>query len=209
MRLSGDDLLRTVAERIRARTDELVARQLAELRRIRSYRRVPDDDLLRSCRRNVARVVATLEQQDTLPPSIEEDERASGRRRALQGVPVQDVVAAYRVVLAVLRDAFIEEAGAAGADAVAVLAGTRRLWDLTDRLSDVLVSARHEVDIDAARRDEQHRMALLQRLLAGVVEPGELVEGGAVHAVLPGPEHWVVRGRPAPGGLHRLTAHLE
>ena len=58
----------------------------------------PADDLERSFRRNVARVLATLEQRDRLPDGIEEDERASGQRRALQGVPADDVVEAYRAV---------------------------------------------------------------------------------------------------------------
>ena len=59
MRDDRDLLFVTVAERMHARVDELVQRQLIALRRLRSYDRVPDDDLVRSCRRNVARVVAT------------------------------------------------------------------------------------------------------------------------------------------------------
>src|SRR6266851_961090 len=149
----------------RAELVELVEAQLVQLRRFRSYDPVPEADLRRSCARNVARVVATLEQRDMLPADIEEDERASGQRRAVQGIPTDDVVKAYRAVISVLRDAFIEEASAAAADPWAVLAGTRILWDLTDRYSDVLVSARQQVDIDTARRDEQHRIAFLHRLL--------------------------------------------
>lgn len=209
--MSGDrdPLLVAVAERMHDRVDELVARQLDALRRFRSYDRVPDDDLTRSCERNVARVVATLEQRDRLPPSIEEDERASGQRRALQGVPSEDVAAAYRAVLAVLRDAFVEDAARAGADPAAVLEGTRRLWDLTDRYSGVLVAARQQVDIDAARRDERERMALLQRLLVGGVEPGELAPGGAVHGVLPAQRYVVLRGRDHTAEPQRLARHLE
>ena len=201
-------LLVAVASRLRDRTDDLVERQLTVLRRFPSYDRVPTDDLSRSCRRNVARVVATLQQQE-LPAHIEEDERSSGQRRALQGVPSDDVVEAYRAVLTVLRDAFIDEAGDAGADAPAVLAGTRQLWDLTDRYSNVLVSARQQVEIDAARRDERHRMAFLQRLLVGGVEHAELVEGGAVHGVLPDREYRVFRGRQESGEPQRLSRHLE
>ncbi|MFC4944184.1 PucR family transcriptional regulator [Pseudonocardia sp. GCM10023141] len=211
----SEHLLVAVASRLRHRTDDLVERQLAVLRRFPSYDRVPADDLRRSCRRNVARVVATLEQHDRepaqieLPAHIEEDERSSGQRRALQGVPSDDVVEAYRAVLSVLRDAFIDEAGAADADPRSVLAGTRRLWDLTDRYSNVLVSARQQVEIDAARRDERHRMAFLQRLLTGGVEHAELVEGGAVHGVLPDHEYWVLRGRQRSGDPQRLSRHLE
>lgn len=204
-----DPLLVAVAERLRARGDELVGRQLTALRRFRSYDRVPDDDLLRSCERNVARVVATLEQHDHLPAHVEEDERASGQRRALQGVPAEEVAAAYRAVLAILRDAFMEDATRAGAEPAAVLEGTRRLWDLTDRYSGVLVAARQQVDIDAARRDERERMALLQRLLVGGVDAADLAPGGAVHAVLPAPQYVVLRGRDHSDEPQRLARHLE
>lgn len=204
----SDSLLRTVAGKLMERSDELVERQLTALRAFSSYERVPEDDLRRSCLRNIARVVATLEQQKQLPSAIEEDERASGRRRALQGVPSDDVQQAYRVVLSVLRDAFIEEAHASNADPRDVLAGTRRLWDLTDRYSSVLVAARQQVEIEAARRDERHRVAFLQRLLVGL-EPEELAEGGAVHGVLPDHEYWVSRGRAPKDRAQQLSRHLE
>ncbi|MDN5918870.1 MAG: helix-turn-helix domain-containing protein [Pseudonocardia sp.] len=204
------DLLEDVASRLEERSDELVERQLAVLRENAEYRRVPDDDLRRSCHRNVARVLATLGRTDLLA-EVEEDERASGQRRALQGIASDSVVEAYRAVLAVLRDAFIEEATATGADTATVLAGTTRLWDLTDRFSSVLVSARQQVEIDAARRDERHRIALLQRLLTGGLDPAELAIGGAVHGVLPGSRYWVVRGRDHQAGSdsQRLARHLE
>ncbi|GAA3523127.1 PucR family transcriptional regulator [Amycolatopsis ultiminotia] len=202
-------LLATIADRLLVRRAALVDAQMTQLRTFRSYNRVPDDDLLRSCERNVARVVATLEQRDSLPPGIEEDERDSGRRRALQAIPADDVVKAYRAVLRVLRDAFIEEASAVSADPWDVLAGTRKLWELTDRYSDVLVAARQQADIDSARREEQHRMALVQRLVSGAIEPGEILPGGAVHTVLPDREYWVVRAHADTADLPQLSHHLE
>jgi PucR C-terminal helix-turn-helix domain len=206
----GDaSLLAAVAGRLRARQAALVEAQLAQLKRFRSYDPVPEADLRRSCARNVARVVATLEQRATLPAGIEEDERASGQRRAVQGIPTEDVVKAYRAVIGVLRDAFIEEASATAADPWAVLAGTRILWDLTDRYSDVLVAARQQVDIDTARRDEQHRIAFLHRLLTGSLDPADLSDGGAVHGMLPDREYWVLRGRHRRGDTQRLSRHLE
>lgn len=202
-------LLAAIGQRMEARTEELVWEQISKLRRFGAYDRVPDDDLRRSCLRNVARVVATLQQRDTLPAGIEEDERASGQRRALQGVPTEDVVRAYRAVIGILRDAFIEEAAAAAADPWQVLAGTRQLWDLTDRYSDVLVAARQQVDIDTARRDEQHRIAFLQRLISGSLQPADLATGGAVHGVLPDRDYLVLRARHHEGDTRRLSRHLE
>jgi putative transposase len=202
-------LLASIGARLLARSAELVRAQLTELRRFRTYDRVPDEDLRRSCLRNVARVVATLEQRDTLPAGIEEDERASGQRRAIQGVPTEDVVRAYRAVIGVLRDAFIEEASAVAADPWRVLAGTRQLWDLTDRYSDVLVAARQQVDIDTARRDEQRRITFLHRLVAGSLDPADLTAGGAVQDMMPNRDYWVVRARHYGGDTQRVTRHLE
>jgi putative transposase len=205
---SRDGLLTMLAGRLAWRSEDLVERQIVALRQFGAYDRVPEDDLRRSCQRNVARVVAVLEQRDQLPPGVVEDERMSGRRRALQGVPTEDVVEAYRVVLSVLRDAFVEEAGTVGADPRQVMGGVLRLWELTDRYSNVLVSARQQVEIEAARRDERHRMAFLLRLLMGA-DPVELVEGGAVHGVLSNRTYWVFRGRQHDGATQRLSRHLE
>jgi hypothetical protein len=205
---ADDGMLALLAGRLSDRADELVARQMEALRQFPAYNRVPRDDLVRSCHRNVARVAAVLEQQDSLPTSIEENERMSGRRRALQGVPTDEVVEAYRVVLSVLRDAFIEEATALGMDQGQVLGGTLRLWELTDRYSNVLVAARQQVDIETARHDERHRMVFLQRLVVGA-DPDAVAEMGAGYGIVPDREYWVVRGRQRDGDAERLSRHLE
>lgn len=207
MAASSEELFSVVAERLLQRSDDLVARQLCAVRAFGSYDRVPEEDLLRSCRRNIARVVGMLTYRDRLPPEIEEDELVTGQRRALQGVPPEDVVAVYRAVLSVLRDAFIEEAAAI--DAHAALLGTRRLWELTDKFSSVLVSARHQVDLDAARRDERQRMAFLQHVLTGNVAAAELVHGGAVYGLVPDSDYWVFRARQHAGDSQRLSRHIE
>ncbi|WP_147201231.1 hypothetical protein, partial [Pseudonocardia asaccharolytica] len=152
MRDGRQDGLARVAQRLEEQSGPLVDQQLAALSRFPSYRRVPAEDLRRSCERNVLRVVTSLRGDPRLPPEIEEDEHDSGRRRALQGVPSDDVVAAYRAVLGVLRDAFLDAAASLSIPLDAVLAGTRRLWELTDRFSTELVSARHQLDLDLVRR---------------------------------------------------------
>src|SRR5579863_8911215 len=96
--------LSDIADQLRASADELAWRQVRVCRKFRSYDVVPDEDLHRSSKRNVFRVVETLNGRDILPAEISEDEAKSARRRAVQGVPAEDVVACYWAVLSVLRD---------------------------------------------------------------------------------------------------------
>ena len=174
----------------------LVDEQLTALGQIRSYRRVPEQDLRRSCQRNVIRVIASLRGDTDLPPEVVEDERESGPRRALQGIPSEDVVEAYRAVLAVFRDDFFAEASTLDIPLESVLLGTRRLWQLTDRFRGEVVSARHQVDLDRVRREERERLTFLHDILTGTLEASELVEGGAAYGIQPSHAYWVLRARP-------------
>ena len=209
--MSVDQLERLgeIAEQLRASADELAWRQVRVCRKFPSYGDVPDEDLHRSCWRNVLRVVETLNGRDILPTEISEDEAKSSRRRAVQGVPAEDVIACYWAVLAVLRDEFIARAGAAGIRSEIILDGTRRLWDMTDRLSGVLMRARHEIDIDLARRDERQRMAFLQRVLNGNLLPSEIVQFGSAYGLEPDSERWVFRARHPQGIPQSLNRHIE
>ncbi|MGH3184679.1 MAG: hypothetical protein ACRDOE_22615, partial [Streptosporangiaceae bacterium] len=201
--------LSEIAEQLRTSADELAWRQVRACRKFPSYKDVPDEDLHRSSRRNVLRVVETLNGRGILPADISEDEAKSARRRAVQGVPAEDVVACYWAVLAVLRDEFIGRASAAGIPFEVILAGTRRLWDMTDRLSAVLMQARHDIDIALARRDERQKVAFLQRVLNGNLLPSELVQFGTAYGLEPDSEHWVFRARHPQGTLQSLSRHIE
>ncbi|MGH3194779.1 MAG: PucR family transcriptional regulator [Streptosporangiaceae bacterium] len=201
--------LSEIAEQLRTSADELAWRQVRACRKFPSYNDVPDEDLHRSSRRNVLRVVETLNGRGILPADISEDEAKSARRRAVQGVPAEDVVACYWAVLAVLRDEFIGRASAAGIPFEVILAGTRRLWDMTDRLSAVLMQARHDIDIALARRDERQKVAFLQRVLNGNLLPSELVQFGTAYGLEPDSEHWVFRARHPQGTPQSLSRHIE
>ena len=94
-------------------------------------------------------------------------------------------------------------------EAEIVLAGTRRLWDMTDRLSGVLIQARHDFDIDFARRDERQKLALLQRILNGNLLPSEVSHLGSAYGLEPDSEHWVFRARHPEGTTQSLSRHIE
>ena len=166
---------------------------MEELASIRSYRRLPREALARSSRRNVFRVVAMLRGHSGLPSDVVEDERESGRERALQGVPAEDVVAAYRLVMGVLREAVIECCDEADVPLEVTLRTVRQLWELTDELSTELVAARRQIDVEVARREEQQRLTFLARVLSGAFAGEALVRAAAAHGLVPDRDYWVLR----------------
>jgi hypothetical protein len=189
--------LAAVGDAMEERAQELTERQLLALMAFPAYARVPSSALRASARRNVLRVAAVLRGSEDLPPEAEEHERISGRARALQGIPAEDVVGAYRAVMSVLREEFLDQSARLGVPVSAILLGTRALWDLTDRFSTELVAARHQIDVEFARRDERQRLAFLQRLLTGALLGSEVVVGGGAYGLASDSEYWVSRGRPA------------
>jgi len=190
----GDHALMTpVADALERQADELTARQMEALASIRSYRRLPGEALARSSRRNVFRVVAMLRGQPGLPEEVVEDEHESGRQRALQGVPAEDVVAAYRLVMGVLRDAVIECSGEAEVPLEVTLRTVRQLWELTDELATELVAARRQIDVEVARREEQQRLTFLARVLSGALGGEALIRAAAAHGLVPDRDYWVLR----------------
>jgi hypothetical protein len=72
----------------------------------------------------------------------------------------------------------------------------------------VLVTARQQVEIEFARRDERQRLSFLQRLLGGI-DPAELTEHSRIHGFDPESEYWVVRAHQDSPGFAAITLHLE
>jgi DNA-binding PucR family transcriptional regulator len=186
-------LMAPVADALESLADVLTQRQIEELKAIRSYRRLPREALARSSRRNVVRVVAMLRGESGLPVDVVEDERESGRQRALQGIPSEDVVAAYRRVMGVLRDAVVESSGEANVPLEVTLRTLRQLWELTDELSTELVAARRQIDAEVTRREEQARITFLARVLSGALAGEALTKAAAAHGLVPDRNYWVLR----------------
>lgn len=187
--------LDAVGAALLARAEDLVDRQIEALAGFPGYDRVPRSALRASAHRNVYRVAAAMRGSDELPPEAAEHERISGRARALQGIPTEELVGAYRAVMAVLREEFLAAAERLEIPTASVLAGTRLLWDLTDRFSTELAATTRQIDADIARRDERARLAFLQRLLGGTLLGPEVVVGGAAFGLVADAEYWVCRGR--------------
>lgn len=201
--------LDAVADAMLSGSDALIDAQIVAVREFSDYDRIPSSALRDSARRNVLRVAAALRGSADLPPEASENERSSGQQRALQGIPGEVVVGAYRAVMGVLREEFLATANRLAIPPTDVLHAIRLLWDLTDRYSAEVVAARHQIDIDFGRRDERARLAFLQRLLTGTLLPAEVLVGGVAYGLLPDFEYWVARGRHPDEHRQTLARQLE
>ncbi|WP_199442889.1 PucR family transcriptional regulator [Umezawaea beigongshangensis] len=201
--------LALVATRLLQHADELVAAQLRVTGAIGSYQVVPQSEVRPSAYRNVVRVVRALRGEDHLPVGVAADERETGRRRALQGVPGADVLTAYRSCVALLRDAFLRVALAGATPADAVLLGTQRIWQLGDHYSSELLDGYRTAELDLARRAEQQQTILLAHLLEGTMTTDQLVAAGIGFGLAADKHYWVLRARSDGTDPFALSRRLE
>ncbi|MGW1538992.1 PucR family transcriptional regulator [Streptomyces sp. NPDC002309] len=129
---------------------------------------VPLADLRAVCR---ADLVLSLEEFGGLPASaggIEAAATEAGRRRAEQGMPLEDVLQAYRCGGRALWQAMAEplrDRTGAGQDLVLDVAGA--LWETIDRFSTVMSDAYRRTQLELQHRQDSRRGALFEALLEG------------------------------------------
>ena len=130
--------------------------------------RTTREDLERSCRANLERILQLL--TGDLDPEADpfEAPRATGRRRAEQGMPLESVLHAYRVGFRVIWEALVREARRGGAGRVEGLVdAAMEVWELVDVFSSAVADSYRETEAGLARRDEGRRDALVDALLEG------------------------------------------
>jgi len=195
--------LEAIADPLSRRTADMVREEIP------TYVNVPPDSLFESAMRNVQRAIAALT-VGLAPKASEFDEAAIARDRAGRGVPVEDVLRAYRVSLRVIRDAFLAEASEVGMHPDQVLSAAQVLWDVTDAATIQLALIHREMAVERARHDENERADFLRGLLFGTLDPADVIARSPIYG-LPVHQHYrAVRGRPASGiALEDLKRALE
>ena len=172
--------------RVEPLTDRLVATIEASNPGYRATRLVPRDDLwqllprqhrpgARAAGRGGGRVdaargrrAAGREAADTAYDAA----RATGRRRAEQGLPLDDVLRSFRIGGRLIWDDLVEQARAA-LDAEELREVGTRLWEVVDETSAQVAAAYHVAERAAVRADEQLRAELWEGVLSGrAKEPG-------------------------------------
>lgn len=127
------------------------------------------DELRDACRANLQRGVEVL--ADRVPEGVDpgDSTRATGRRRARQGVPLEAVLRAYRLGGRLLWESLLQTSRLRfdGAYDLALLDAASYVWHTNDGSSEALVHAYRQEEQRVRSRDLSRRHAVLDALLAG------------------------------------------
>ncbi len=154
-------------------TDALVAAIQVENPGYRSAGVVPLDDLWHSCHDNLTRVLELVADPPARGQTPDTDSRfdaarATGRRRAEQRMPIDDVLRSFRIGGRLVWEALIEAARQDGSvNTDALLGMATRVWEVVDSTSAQVTAAYHEMERELLRADEQRRAVLWEGLLHG------------------------------------------
>jgi hypothetical protein len=169
VRADIDGQVRGIASALASRVDELaqsVASAVrAEVDFYKSTAVVTDDELLASCTDNLQFALKYLETAAGFDasPAV-----ATGSKRAVVGVPLPAVMAAYRIASHHLWDAVVQTATAQpdiGRDVL--IMATERIWHIQDAYTDAMTSAYRQQTAQQVLEDEAERAALTEALLDG------------------------------------------
>jgi hypothetical protein len=188
----------------RARVGQLADRLVATIEAsnpgYRATRLVPRADLWDSCHDNIGRVLellATAVEGRAAPDESDaayDAARATGRRRAEQGLPLDDVLRSFRMGGRLIWDDLVEQAHST-LDAAELREVGTRLWEVVDETSAQVAAAYHVTERAAVRADEQLRAELWEGLLGGrATEPGFAHEAARILDVPVDGDYLVVVG---------------
>lgn len=156
--MTTDDITRVCA-RVEQDLDGLVERLVARIReRVPAYAVVAYEDQYGYIRAEFATMLDCLARGASLPEQLVVETRELGKRRAQQGVTLQDVVQSYHLGLKAIWSGLVEHGGDAGP---ALLDASSYLWDNVH----VLTSAVADGHSEATRSAQAVRAGLRYRVL--------------------------------------------
>ncbi|NJC84108.1 PucR family transcriptional regulator [Planosporangium mesophilum] len=176
---TAESLAASVLLRVPAVTDRLVRTIYEQNPGYLEVNSVPADDLWQSCHDNITRVLQLVAGMEHRPDRSAVDDYfhiddyfdaayATGRRRAEQRMPLDDVLRSFRLGGRLVWEALIDEAreqGMVDMDALLDVAG--KVWEVVDSTSSRVAVAYHSAERHLVRADEQRRAALWEGLLHG------------------------------------------
>lgn len=167
----ADAYLSGLAEQARTRLPELIqtvtAEILAQMPVYGGGLAVAAADLQRSVSTNLNTMIDALSDSERIDVARARD---TGTRRARQGVPLPEVLRAFRIGFSGLWDVMLDIAAAAGeSDVRTLIAAANAFWYLIDEYLEAVTEAYREATTELVRAQRQRRDALLEALFSGGV----------------------------------------
>jgi putative transposase len=144
---------------------------------IPAYRVVTHEQLVDSVHRNLVLACRALVARQ-VPPAEEiwQAEKATVERLRA-GVPIEDIMAGFRVSISSIQDRLVVLADEHGVDGADVVAMTTVLWKLSDAFSARAAAAYRQQGLAVAVADQRRRDEWLLGLLAGTLAPARVEQG--------------------------------
>ncbi len=196
-------VLEVDAERICKEATDAVYEEIA------SYSSVPIEDVEQSVYRNFRRSIKTLvEGRPPLPEEIEEAWVAI--QRCEQGIPVDDMVWAFRISLRAIRNAFLHYAQELSLRQADMVAGTTLLWDMVDAVTVQLAKLHRDTAVEKALHDERLKVSFVRDLLSGSVDFAQLRTLAPAYGIRVNDSYHALRAQPfGSTSLSELQVALE
>jgi hypothetical protein len=199
MRKPADgDTIRQLCEQVAEEIDSLTDRSVSQIRaELSSYSVVPIEEQHRYISRQLAAMLRAVAENETLPDDVIERSRALGQRRAMQGLPLSDVIETYHIASRELWNAMVARSSEPTND---LLHAGGALWDLVHAATSAVAVGHTE----ATSSEQAIRAGMRYRFFDAVCrtadeESGEIRELGQAlgfdpqrefRAVCVAAEHW-------------------
>lgn len=213
---------RTIIAKVSAGPSELLAAGLAaraeEIARtvharitanIPTYDRVPRAEVQASVVQIVHDVGAALRAGAVPAPSLIVQAEESSRARAKQGVPIHDIMHAFRYSMGAIRDALATVAAEVGLEAADTVRLLTLAWSYSDAYTGNVVAVYRQSDIESALDQARRSQQFLLGLLDGTLEGADLALAGAALLLDPDTPYRALRAQPVGGDPGPLLHELQ
>lgn len=182
-----------------AEFDALAARVRAVMQEeLPAYRAMPPEQLDADVRIEVQRVLRSARAGRGAIDDRELEELAAvGEERARQGVPVEDMLRAWRIGVQVVIAHSRELAPRLGIADDQVLDFVESTLAWSDVAMSTTTAAHRRAELDLALSEQEQRAGFVRRVLFGSLPPAELRVQAEAHGLDPTREYVAVRARPA------------
>ncbi|GAA4922765.1 putative transposase [Actinomycetospora succinea] len=199
-----------LAEALATRADEIARRVHAGIAAdIPTYDRVPRAEVQASVVQIVHDVGGVIRAGAVPAPPLIVQAEESSRARAKQGVPIHDIMHAFRFSMGAVRDAvaaLAEEVGLDAADTVDLLT---LLWSYSDAYTANVVAVYRQSDIENALDQARRSQQFLLGLLDGTLEGAALTLAGTALLLDPDTPYRALRAQPASADPGPMLQELQ